>query len=122
MPKPKLSGAARSLKAKLGELSGKKQRKAAINANPAKYRRGMGSEFYQCREWRELRWEVLKENAARQPDKKPHCEKCAAGAAAGSPLHVDHKKPRHYFPALELVKSNMQVLCGDCNIGKGATI
>ena len=118
----KLSPAARSLKAKLGELSGKKTRKESIKANPAKYQRGMGSDFYQCREWRELRWQVLKENAARQPDKKARCEACGVGAEPGSPLHVDHKKPRHYFPHLELVKSNMQVLCEPCNLGKGASL
>lgn len=33
-------------------------------------------------------------------------------------MHVDHIKPRSKYPALELVLSNLQVLCEDCNLGK----
>lgn len=35
-------------------------------------------------------------------------------------LHVDHVKPRHFFPELALEITNLQVLCEDCNKGKGA--
>jgi len=45
---------------------------------------------------------------------------CGQAANQGKKLHVDHIKPRHLFPDLELVKSNLQVLCEDCNLGKGA--
>lgn len=35
-------------------------------------------------------------------------------------LHVDHIKPRSKFPELALDMANLQVLCRDCNGGKGA--
>lgn len=45
----------------------------------------------------------------------------ACGVAAHKKeLHVDHIKPRAEFPELSLVKENLQVLCVDCNMGKGA--
>jgi len=34
-------------------------------------------------------------------------------------LHVDHIKPRSKYPDLALELKNLQVLCEDCNIGKG---
>ena len=117
----KLSPAARALKAKLGELRGKKMRKKKMSDDPLAYHTGMKNEFYSCRRWRELRWEVLKENAAKHPDGKPHCAMCGKGAEIKKPLEVDHIKPRFYYPMLELVKSNLQVLCQDCNQGKGCT-
>ena len=75
------------------------------------YVRGMGSDFYQTREWRELRWSVLIASDGK-------CIKCNRGKQDGVILHVDHIKPRSKFPALELVFANLQVLCEDCNIGK----
>ena len=69
--------------------------------------------FYETRAWKTLRYEVLR-------DSNGVCECCGQGRDAGVILHVDHIKPRYKFPALSLVKSNLQVLCSDCNIGKGA--
>lgn len=63
-------------------------------------------------EWRRLRMVVLKERGAR-------CECCGSTPADGVRIHVDHIKPRKLFPELALVKSNLQVLCEDCNHGKG---
>ena len=34
-------------------------------------------------------------------------------------MNVDHIKPRRLYPGLALEKSNLQVLCADCNHGKG---
>lgn len=34
-------------------------------------------------------------------------------------IHVDHIKPRHRYPHLSLDFNNLQILCEDCNIGKG---
>jgi 5-methylcytosine-specific restriction endonuclease McrA len=35
-------------------------------------------------------------------------------------LNVDHIKPRRRFPELSLDPDNLQVLCGNCNTGKGS--
>jgi 5-methylcytosine-specific restriction endonuclease McrA len=48
------------------------------------------------------------------------CQCCGARPTFDNPLHVDHIKPRRYFPELELNINNLQVLCHDCNVGKGA--
>ena len=69
--------------------------------------------FLKSRAWRELRYEILKERGA-------VCECCGASAKTGAVIQVDHIKPRFRFPELALEKSNLQVLCMDCNTGKGA--
>lgn len=61
-------------------------------------------------EWRQLRYEILKERGAR-------CELCGA-TAADSRIEVDHIKPISKHWDLRLQKSNLQVLCRDCNQGK----
>lgn len=75
----------------------------------------MKQEFYLTREWKKLRWEVLHESDGK-------CQMCGASKATGAVLHVDHKYPRSKYPALELRKDNMQVLCADCNLGKGSKV
>ncbi len=62
-------------------------------------------------QWRQLRYEVLKDRGAR-------CELCGA-TAADSRIEVDHIKPISKHWDLRLMKSNLQVLCRDCNMGKG---
>ena len=37
----------------------------------------------------------------------------------GAVMNVDHIKPRKLFPHLALSLDNLQVLCHDCNHGKG---
>lgn len=81
--------------------------------NPS-YQSGMGKTFYRTREWQKLRWQVLRDSDGR-------CGMCGRGRDTGTVLHVDHIKPRSRFPALELSAANLQVLCEDCNLGKGAT-
>lgn len=81
-----------------------------------KYIKGMGKEFYSTREWRTLRWKIVSTSSG-------NCSVCGRNNKNhGVILHVDHIKPRSKFPELELEQSNMQVLCADCNIGKGAKI
>lgn len=63
-------------------------------------------------EWRRLRMEVLKKYGAK-------CMCCNATREHGLRMHVDHIKPRKYFPELALTFSNLQVLCEICNHGKG---
>lgn len=69
-------------------------------------------EFYRSDEWRRLRYKALVKS-------KGCCRCCGSRPTFDSPLHVDHIKPRSLFPELALVLSNLQVLCADCNLGKG---
>lgn len=68
--------------------------------------------FYACDAWRQVRYQALRRSQG-------VCECCYAAPSPGRPLHVDHIKPRSKFPALQLDVSNLQVLCLDCNLGKG---
>ena len=68
-------------------------------------------DFYQSREWLELRYQALIYHGRR-------CLCCGATAGDGVKLHVDHIKPRSMYPELELEFNNLQVLCGPCNLGK----
>ena len=67
--------------------------------------------FYESREWRNLRYKVLKKHGAK-------CQCCGRSAKDGIIIHVDHIKPRSKFPELELNEDNLQILCEDCNLGK----
>ncbi len=63
--------------------------------------------------WRKVRYEALVRSGGQ-------CECCGATVkSSGEPLHVDHIKPKSIHPELELKLSNLQVLCADCNGGKG---
>ncbi len=75
--------------------------------NSAKFTR-LKDQFYLSREWRELRYKVL----------KTYGRKCMLCSSTDAKLHVDHIKPRSSFPQLALSFENLQVLCDDCNIGK----
>jgi 5-methylcytosine-specific restriction endonuclease McrA len=67
--------------------------------------------FYDSREWFALRYQVLKLY-------KACCQCCGRSRRDGIIIHVDHIKPRHDYPELELELSNLQVLCNECNLGK----
>lgn len=64
-------------------------------------------------EWRRVRMVALKREGAR-------CQCCGASPADGAVMNVDHIKSRRKHPHLALDAENLQVLCGDCNHGKGA--
>lgn len=68
--------------------------------------------FYESLEWRQVRYQAIKANNGK-------CELCGRGKHDGVVLHVDHIEPRSKAPHLELDPRNLQVLCEDCNIGKG---
>lgn len=70
------------------------------------------AEFLQSYEWRQLRFLALQKYGRR-------CQCCGASPESGAVMHVDHVKPRRKFPALALDINNLQVLCEDCNHGKG---
>lgn len=73
----------------------------------------MSEDFYQSRAWLDLRYRVLRASGGA-------CQCCGHRGSPDNPLQVDHIKPRSKFPKLELVQSNLQVLCRACNMGKGA--
>ncbi len=68
--------------------------------------------FLQTYEWRKLRMEALKKYT-------PRCMCCGATPATGAVMNVDHIKPRRLFPSLAMDINNLQILCHDCNHGKG---
>jgi len=68
--------------------------------------------FLMTYEWRKVRMEALKKYGAK-------CQCCGATPAHGAVMNVDHIKPRKLFPHLALDLNNLQVLCHDCNHGKG---
>lgn len=94
--------------------SEKKTEKTAQGGSEA--RRG---QFYKSWDWRTLRMEVIKERGRR-------CECCGATPAdmdmSGKPVKicVDHIKPLARYWHLRLDKANLQILCDECNQGKGA--
>jgi 5-methylcytosine-specific restriction endonuclease McrA len=70
------------------------------------------TEFLSTYEWRKTRMVALKKYGAR-------CQCCGSTPATGAVIHVDHIKPRKLFPHLALDVDNLQVLCHECNHGKG---
>lgn len=68
--------------------------------------------FLETYEWRRLRMEALKKY-------KPRCMCCGATPATGAVMNVDHIKPRKTWPSLAMDINNLQILCHDCNHGKG---
>ena len=74
--------------------------------------RNASRDFCASRRWINLRYMVLSESKGR-------CSLCGRCVCDGVSLHVDHIKPRSLFPELAMDKSNLQVLCCECNIGKG---
>lgn len=68
--------------------------------------------FYSLKPWRQLRYKALLKYGAK-------CMLCGASKEDGKIMHVDHIKPRYKYPELELKLSNLQILCEDCNMGKG---
>lgn len=85
------------------------------HANPklaSRPQRRVRSKFYQSQAWRMLRYQALKLYGSK-------CA-CCGRKPPGVLLHVDHVKPVRNFPELALEIENLQILCEDCNIGKGA--
>lgn len=67
--------------------------------------------FYDTPEWQRLRYKTLVKFDGT-------CCACNCRLIRGR-MHVDHIKPRSKYPELELDPNNLQVLCEDCNYGKG---
>jgi len=69
-------------------------------------------DFLKTYAWRKLRMEALKLYGRK-------CLCCGRTPESGGILHVDHIKPRRFFPELALDIKNLQILCEECNHGKG---
>lgn len=89
----------------------KLQADAAVKASERKKAK---KAFQQSGEWAKVRYKALKRDGGR-------CLLCGRTAKDGVGIHVDHIKPKSKYPELALVLSNLQVLCSECNEGKGAS-
>lgn len=63
-------------------------------------------------EWRQLRFKALQKYGRR-------CQCCGATPEGGATINVDHVRSRRNFPHLALELDNLQILCAECNHGKG---
>lgn len=72
----------------------------------------VSNEFLQSYEWRQKRFEALNKYGRR-------CMCCGATPETGAIMNVDHIKPRKTHPELALDIDNLQILCHECNHGKG---
>lgn len=73
-------------------------------------------DFYRSKEWRtsKARYTALREAKGR-------CKCCGRSKDEdGVKLVVDHIKPVRKFWSLRFETNNLQVLCNDCNLGKGS--
>lgn len=68
--------------------------------------------FYRSLAWKEARYDALRASDGR-------CELCGVSAKDGAKLNVDHIKPLKTHWDFRCEPSNLQVLCGTCNHGKG---
>lgn len=71
------------------------------------------AEFYASWDWKRARYETLLAKGRK-------CQCCGASYATGAKIVVDHIKPLRCHWNLRLEPTNLQVLCDDCNMGKGA--
>lgn len=69
-------------------------------------------DFLESYEWRRLRYSAILLHGRK-------CMACGRTPDDGITIHVDHIKPRRKYPELALVLLNLQVLCHECNHGKG---
>lgn len=94
-----------------GKRPNKQPKKKKAKGKKPKHKKGRDLFLYSY-EWKKVRYEALKVNDGR-------CCLCGISANDGAILNVDHIKPRRTHPQLALTVSNLQVLCGTCNHGKG---
>jgi 5-methylcytosine-specific restriction endonuclease McrA len=69
-------------------------------------------QFLKSDEWRKLRYKILLRGGGK-------CQLCGRTAHDGVKLHVDHIIPLSRDWSRRLDPNNLQILCEDCNIGKG---
>jgi len=69
-------------------------------------------DFLMSKAWKRVRIQAFEKFGNR-------CQCCGASPHDGVRLNVDHIKPRALFPHLALSLDNLQILCEECNEGKG---
>jgi hypothetical protein len=69
-------------------------------------------QFYSSPEWKLLRVRVIREDGRT-------CTECKTRISNPEDITVDHIKPRSKYPKLALERSNLRVLCRQCNASKG---
>ena len=101
----------------VGKISRKKKRynkKNKLSNRIIEFKKQTSQEFLKSWEWTTLRMEAIKLYGRT-------CMCCGAKHGVdGVVIHVDHIKPRSKYPELSLELKNLQILCHDCNKGKGA--
>lgn len=94
------------------EAERKKKAQAWAEERERAKQRRLEEDFYNSREWNEVRYFAFEKYGN-------YCLVCGRGRKHGAVLHVDHIKPRSKYPELALDIENLQILCADCNLGKG---
>lgn len=69
--------------------------------------------FYDSWEWKKLAYAAKTEHGW-------HCRCCGASADDGVRIVTDHIKPIRFYWHLRFERSNLTVLCDDCNKGKAS--
>jgi 5-methylcytosine-specific restriction endonuclease McrA len=109
------ANAARAVRNHYGPKKQNRQRREPVVNSPSVSTK---EEFYKSWEWRTLRMEAIQKHGR-------SCQCCGSAPgqkdASGAPVRicVDHIKPisKHWHLRLDL--SNLQILCDECNQGKG---
>jgi 5-methylcytosine-specific restriction endonuclease McrA len=71
--------------------------------------------FYERPEWKRTRQRVISNHCVT-------CSHCNRVPDNPSEVHIDHIRPRYVFPEMAFTLGNLQPLCADCNLGKGAEV
>ena len=96
---------------RLNKILQKREIKEINMEKDCDYSAAKAKEFYNSDEWRHLRYFALKSSDGK-------CSLCGRSAKDGVVLQVDHIVPLSVSWGLRNKKSNLQVLCRECNLGK----
>lgn len=96
----------------LSERSGDYEQQLQAARKHPNYSFIVSDAFLASYEWKQLRYLAIKKQGRK-------CQCCGASPTDGVVIHVDHIKSRRTHPGLALDFANLQILCGDCNLGKG---
>lgn len=101
----------------LGKRVKSKKEKKVIEPKVKKLPYGWAEEFIQSDKFlRSLEWKRLRVDAIEKYGNK--CMMCG-NSPPDVVINVDHILPRKLRPDLAMTLSNLQILCADCNQGKG---